>query len=115
MAVAKLLRNPHVLSYGTLFTPNRLVRRALHQIFRIGPGKSRSRPPGEPSRRCGSDRCNAEVRLWRICPSAPPGAHAGTLDLMAGTTLIIPVHVAGALFEAATAMRRRATAPDGGA
>ena len=35
--------------------------------------------------------------------SAPPGAHAGNLDnkdLVAGTTLFIPVHVAGALFQA---------------
>jgi acetamidase/formamidase len=35
--------------------------------------------------------------------SAPPGTHAGNLDnkdLVAGTTLFIPVHVAGALFEA---------------
>ncbi|UOQ77581.1 acetamidase/formamidase family protein [Hymenobacter sp. 5516J-16] len=34
--------------------------------------------------------------------SAPPGIHAGNLDnkeLVAGTTLFIPVHVAGALFE----------------
>jgi len=34
--------------------------------------------------------------------SAPPGTHAGNLDnkeLVAGTTLFIPVHVAGALFE----------------
>ncbi|QJX48974.1 acetamidase/formamidase family protein [Hymenobacter taeanensis] len=34
--------------------------------------------------------------------SAPPGIHAGNLDnkeLVAGTTLYIPVHVAGALFE----------------
>ena len=34
--------------------------------------------------------------------SAPPGVHAGNLDnreLVAGTTLFIPVHVAGALFE----------------
>jgi acetamidase/formamidase len=34
--------------------------------------------------------------------SAPPGDHAGNLDnkdLIAGTTLFIPVHVAGALFE----------------
>src|SRR5207253_1345113 len=33
--------------------------------------------------------------------SAPPGIHAGNLDnkeLVAGTTLFIPVHVAGALF-----------------
>jgi acetamidase/formamidase len=35
--------------------------------------------------------------------SNPPGIHAGNLDnkeLVAGTTLYIPVHVAGALFEA---------------
>jgi acetamidase/formamidase len=35
--------------------------------------------------------------------SGPPGAHAGNLDnkeLVAGTTLFIPVHVAGALFAA---------------
>jgi acetamidase/formamidase len=35
--------------------------------------------------------------------SAPPGTHAGNLDnkdLVVGTTLFIPVHVAGALFEA---------------
>src|ERR1022692_4362154 len=35
--------------------------------------------------------------------SAPPGTHAGNLDnkeLVAGTSLFIPVHVAGALFEA---------------
>jgi acetamidase/formamidase len=35
--------------------------------------------------------------------SAPPGTHAGNLDnkdLVAGTTLFIPVHAAGALFEA---------------
>jgi acetamidase/formamidase len=35
--------------------------------------------------------------------SNPPGIHAGNLDnkeLVAGTTLFIPVHVAGALFEA---------------
>lgn len=35
--------------------------------------------------------------------SAPPGIHAGNLDnkeLVAGTTLFIPVHVRGALFEA---------------
>jgi acetamidase/formamidase len=35
--------------------------------------------------------------------SAPPGTHAGNLDnkdLVAGTKLFIPVHVAGALFEA---------------
>jgi acetamidase/formamidase len=35
--------------------------------------------------------------------SAPPGTRAGNLDnkdLVAGTTLFIPVHVAGALFEA---------------
>jgi acetamidase/formamidase len=35
--------------------------------------------------------------------SAPPGNHAGNLDnkdLVAGTTLFVPVHVAGALFEA---------------
>jgi acetamidase/formamidase len=35
--------------------------------------------------------------------SAPPGTHAGNLDnkdLVAGTTLFIPVHVAGALFQA---------------
>ncbi|HEY2806954.1 MAG TPA: acetamidase/formamidase family protein [Gemmatimonadales bacterium] len=35
--------------------------------------------------------------------SAPPGIHAGNLDnkeLVAGTTLFIPVHAAGALFEA---------------
>ena len=35
--------------------------------------------------------------------SAPPGNHAGNLDnkdLVAGTTLFIPVHAAGALFEA---------------
>jgi acetamidase/formamidase len=35
--------------------------------------------------------------------SAPPGIHAGNLDnkeLVAGTTLFIPVHVAGALFQA---------------
>jgi len=35
--------------------------------------------------------------------SGPPGIHAGNLDnkeLVAGTTLFIPVHVAGALFEA---------------
>jgi acetamidase/formamidase len=41
--------------------------------------------------------------LWRIAPRAPPGTHAGNLDnkdLVAGTTLFIPVHVAGALFEA---------------
>jgi acetamidase/formamidase len=34
--------------------------------------------------------------------SAPPGTHAGNLDnkdLVAGTTLFIPVHIAGALFE----------------
>jgi acetamidase/formamidase len=34
--------------------------------------------------------------------SAPPGIHAGNLDnkeLVAGTTLFIPVHIAGALFE----------------
>ena len=34
--------------------------------------------------------------------SNPPGTHAGNLDnreLVAGTTLLIPVHVAGALFE----------------
>ena len=34
--------------------------------------------------------------------SAPPGIHAGNLDnkeLVAGTTLYIPVHVKGALFE----------------
>ena len=34
--------------------------------------------------------------------SAPPGMHAGNLDnkdLVAGTTLFIPVHIAGALFE----------------
>lgn len=34
--------------------------------------------------------------------SAPPGIHAGNLDnkeLVAGTTLFIPVHVRGALFE----------------
>ena len=34
--------------------------------------------------------------------SAPPGIHAGNLDnkeLVAGTTLFIPVHAAGALFE----------------
>jgi acetamidase/formamidase len=34
--------------------------------------------------------------------SAPPGTHAGNLDnkdLVAGTTLFIPVHTAGALFE----------------
>jgi acetamidase/formamidase len=34
--------------------------------------------------------------------SAPPGVHAGNLDnkeLIAGTTLFIPVHAAGALFE----------------
>ncbi len=34
--------------------------------------------------------------------SNPPGTHAGNLDnkeLVAGTTLYIPVHVAGALFE----------------
>jgi acetamidase/formamidase len=34
--------------------------------------------------------------------SAPPGIHAGNLDnkeLVAGTTLYVPVHVAGALFE----------------
>ena len=34
--------------------------------------------------------------------SAPPGTHAGNLDnkdLVAGTTLFIPVHAAGALFE----------------
>ena len=34
--------------------------------------------------------------------SAPPGRHAGNIDnkeLVAGTTLYIPVHVAGALFE----------------
>jgi len=34
--------------------------------------------------------------------SAPPGVHAGNLDnkeLVAGTTLLIPVHVAGALFQ----------------
>jgi acetamidase/formamidase len=34
--------------------------------------------------------------------SAPPGLHAGNLDnreLVAGTTLFIPVHIAGALFE----------------
>jgi acetamidase/formamidase len=34
--------------------------------------------------------------------STPPGIHAGNLDnreLVAGTTLFIPVHVAGALFE----------------
>src|SRR6185436_19621380 len=34
--------------------------------------------------------------------STPPGVHAGNLDnreLVAGTTLFIPVHVAGALFE----------------
>ena len=34
--------------------------------------------------------------------SAPPGVHAGNLDnkdLVAGTTLLIPVHVPGALFE----------------
>ena len=34
--------------------------------------------------------------------SAPPGTHAGNLDnkdLVAGTTLLIPVHIAGALFE----------------
>jgi acetamidase/formamidase len=34
--------------------------------------------------------------------SAPPGIHAGNLDnkeLVAGTTLLIPVHVRGALFE----------------
>src|SRR5581483_864603 len=35
--------------------------------------------------------------------SAPPGIHAGNLDnkeLVAGTTLFIPIHVRGALFEA---------------
>jgi acetamidase/formamidase len=35
--------------------------------------------------------------------SAPPGTHAGNLDnkdLVVGTTLFIPVHAAGALFEA---------------
>jgi acetamidase/formamidase len=35
--------------------------------------------------------------------SAPPGIHAGNLDnrnLVAGTTLYIPVHVKGALFQA---------------
>lgn len=35
-------------------------------------------------------------------PSAPPGIHAGNLDnreLIAGTKLFIPVHVAGALFQ----------------
>jgi acetamidase/formamidase len=34
--------------------------------------------------------------------SAPPGVHAGNLDnkeLIAGTTLLIPVHIAGALFQ----------------
>ena len=34
--------------------------------------------------------------------SAPPGTHAGNLDnkdLVAGTTLFVPVHIAGALFE----------------
>ena len=45
--------------------------------------------------------------------SAPPGIHAGNLDnkeLVAGTTLFIPVHVPGACSRSATATRRRATA-----
>ena len=42
------------------------------------------------------------VEMGRVS-SAPPGIHAGNLDnkeLVAGTTLFIPVHVRGALFEA---------------
>ena len=45
--------------------------------------------------------------------SNPPSTHAGNLDnkeLVAGTTLFIPVHVKGALSKSATAMPRRATA-----
>ena len=45
--------------------------------------------------------------------SGPPGVHTGNLDnkeLIAGTTLWMPVHVAGALFSTATGMPRRATA-----
>ena len=40
--------------------------------------------------------------LFRSVNSSPPGIHAGNLDnkeLVAGTTLWIPVHVPGALFE----------------
>jgi acetamidase/formamidase len=45
--------------------------------------------------------------------SNPPGRHAGNLDnreLVAGSTLYIPVFVPGALFEVATVMPRRAMA-----
>ena len=44
--------------------------------------------------------------------SGPPGVHTGNLDnkdLIAGTTLFMPIHVPGALFSAATHTLRKVT------
>ena len=62
------------------------------------------------SRRASSFRCKPFFGSMGVAPppeagrvsSNPPGIHAGNLDnreLVAGTTLFIPVHVPGALFE----------------
>jgi acetamidase/formamidase len=68
----------------------------LHKIGHFGPGIDLPLKPFFGSMGLAPPAAAGKIN------SAPPGIHAGNLDnkeLVAGTTLFIPVHAAGALFE----------------
>ena len=68
----------------------------LHKIGHFGPGIDLPLKPFFGSMGVAPPAAAGKIN------SAPPGIHAGNLDnkeLVAGTTLFIPVHAAGALFE----------------